>query len=135
MASSEYRFDAPATASRLNAAWLKITGKNKWNPSKARIFSSEWLDLPNQVNSEVGHHLVTYSYWVDGAIYDGKFADYGRQDEGYLKRDDEIEIRYNPRRPSQSYYPELRTRTNFVLISIAIGGVLGLIVLLFSFFR
>ena len=123
----------PATASRLNTTWLRLSGRDNWTPTKAEVYSVEWTDLPDQIDSAVGHYHVVYSYWVNGVIYTGKFIDYGLQDEHYFKRGDELEIRFNPERPSHSYYPELRTRTNFVALCLAIGVGLGIIVMLASF--
>jgi Protein of unknown function (DUF3592) len=120
------------TASRLNTTWLRLSGRDKWTPTKAEVYSVEWTDLPDQIDSAVGHYHVVYSYWVNGVIYTGKFIDYGLQDEHYFKRGDELEIRFNPERPSHSYYPELRTRTNFVALCLAIGAGLGIVVMLAS---
>ena len=97
------------------------------------MFSCDWTDLPNQIDSEVGHYHVVYTYRVNGTIYTGRFADYGMQDEEYLKRDDVFQIKYDPRKLSRSYYPDLRTRTNFILICSAVGAVLGAIVLVVSY--
>jgi hypothetical protein len=123
----------PATASRLNKTWLRITGKDLWLPAEATVFSCDWADLPDQVDSEVGHYHVVYSYQVDGAFYTGRLADYGMQDEEYFKRNDVFQVRYNPRKPAQSYYPDLRTRTNFVLICCAIGAAAAVVVFTVSY--
>ncbi len=121
---------APATASRLNPTWLKITGKDNWVPTKATVYSREYTDLPNQINSEVGHYHVTYTYAVNGEFYDGRFVDFGRQDEEYFKRCDTLTVRYDPRNPSKSYYPDLRTQSQFRLICFGIGAALGLVVII-----
>jgi hypothetical protein len=92
----------------------------------------DWTDLPNQIDSAVGHYRVVYSYRVNGSIYTGRFADYGMQDEEHLKRYDVFQIRYNPKKPAQSYYPELRTNHNFMLICGAIGAVAAVVVLTIS---
>ena len=52
----------PATASRLNATLLRITGKGNWIPATSTVYSGEYADLPNQPNSEDGHYDVTYIY-------------------------------------------------------------------------
>ena len=118
---------SPATASALNFAWLRITGKDNWVPTTATIYSCDYTDLPNQINSEVGHYHVTYTYEVGGELYTGHFVDFGRQDENYFKRNDTLMVRYNPHDAGHSYYPALRTRTNFRLICAAIGAALGLL--------
>lgn len=124
----------PVTASSLNQTWLRLTGKEAWRPVEARVYSCDWTDLPDQIDSAIGHYHVVYTYHVEGEIYTGRFADYGMQDEEYLKRNDVFEVKYNSRNPARSYYPELRTRTNFMLICFAIGAVAGAAVLTISYF-
>jgi hypothetical protein len=82
----------PVTASPLNAAWLRITGKDDWEPTTATIYSCEYTDLPDQINGEVGHFHVTYSYAAGSELYTGRFVDFGRQDEEYFKRDDTVVV-------------------------------------------
>jgi outer membrane usher protein FimD/PapC len=123
----------PATSSSLNKAWLSITGKDTWKPTDATVFSCDWTDLPDQIDGSVGHYHVVYSYQVDGTFYTGQFADYGMQDEEYFKRNDVFQVRYNPRKPTQSYYPGLRTRHNFVLICCAVGAVAAVVVLTIAY--
>jgi len=122
--------NGPATASHLNTTWLTITGKDQWISASATVYSSASTYLPQAVSSEVGHYHVIYSYWVNSTIYTDKFVDYGMQDECYLRRNEELEICYNPRNPSQSYYPGLRTMTNFHLISAAVSAGMGIVALL-----
>ncbi len=93
----------PATSSPLNEAWLRITGKDSWKSTGATVFSCDWTDLPDQIDSPVGHYHVVYTYEVDGTIYTGRFADYGMQDEEYFKRNDVFQVRYNPQKPAESY--------------------------------
>jgi len=57
----------------------------------------------------------------------------GCQDEEYLKRDDVFQVRYDPQKPAKSYYPELRTRHNFMLICFGIGAVAGVVVLTIAY--
>jgi hypothetical protein len=120
-------------ASSLNKTWLRITGKDAWKSTEATVFSCDWTDLPNQIDTPVDYYHVVYSYQVDGTFYTGRFADYGLQDEEYFKRNDLFQVRYNPQNPSQSYYPDLRTRYNFMLICWAIGAVAGIVVLTISY--
>ena len=119
----------PATASPLNATWLRLTGRDKWLPTMARVYSSEYADLPEQANSSVGYYTVVYSYSAGGELYTGKFVDFGRADESYFKRDDTVEIRYDRDHPAKSYYPELRTQTNFRLVCAGIGAGIAVIVM------
>jgi Protein of unknown function (DUF3592) len=123
----------PVTSSTLTETSLRFTGKKSWMTTDAVVFSCDWMDLPDQIDSKVGHYHVVYTYRVDGTLYTGRFADYGMQDEEYLKRDEVFQIRYNPQNPEKSYYPELRTRYKFILISCVIGAAVGIIVLTLAF--
>jgi hypothetical protein len=55
------------------------------------------------------------------------------QDEEYFKRNDVFQVPYNPQKPEKSYYPELRTRHNFMLICCAIGAAAAVVVLTISY--
>jgi hypothetical protein len=114
----------------VSATWLRITGKDRWVPTQAIVYSCDYTGLPNQINPEVGHHHVTYSYAVADEVYTGRFVDYGKEDEEYFKPGDTFEVRYDPRHPSKSYYPDLRTQTSFRLICFAIGAVLGIVTII-----
>jgi hypothetical protein len=105
---------------------------DRWVLAKARVYTCEWTAIEEARNDEIGHFHVTYSYRVGEELYTGKFIDYASGDEPPYKRDETIEIRYNPAKPSKSYYPDCRTRTNFVLICLAIGAAAGVLVCLFS---
>ena len=111
-----------------------MTGKDQWRTTTATVYSSDWRGLSNQVDSEVGFYDVIYSYSVDGIRYAGKFSDYGMEDEDYFKRNDTFEIRYNPADPAKSYYPNLRTRNRYLLVSASIGALLGILALMIRFF-
>jgi hypothetical protein len=52
---------SPGTASSLNETWLRVTGKDKWMPTIATVFSCEWRGLSNQIDSQVGFYDVVYS--------------------------------------------------------------------------
>ena len=116
-------------ASHLHGAWLRISGRDKWLPTVARVYSCEYADIPEQINGAVGHYTVVYSYSAGGERYVGKFIDFGRADESYFKRDDAVEIRYNPRHPAKSYYPQRRTQAKLHLVGFGVGAVLALIAL------
>lgn len=118
----------PATASSLNPTWLRLTGKDRWVPTEAEIFSCDWADLEDQIDSEVGYYRVVYSYVVADERYVGKFTDFGLQKESYFRRGDTFIVRYNPNRPSRSYYPELRSRYKFHLICAGVGAGAALLV-------
>jgi hypothetical protein len=123
----------PATSSSLSKTWLRITGKDSWEPTDATVFSCDWADLPDQIDSPVGHYHVVYSYQVDGTFDTGPVRRNGMQNEEYFKRNDVFQVRYNPRKAAQSYYPDLRTRHNFILICCAIGAAAAVVVLTISY--
>jgi hypothetical protein len=124
---------SPVTASALSSIWLRVTGKDRWTSTPATVFSYACTSLASQADSSVGHHHVVYSYSVASERYSGEFVDYGTQEEEYLKPNDTLAIKYDPRHPSRSYYPELRTRRNLAVICFSIGLALALLVFLVNF--
>ena len=122
-------------SSPLSGMWKRLTGRDRWPPVTATVFSVEFVNLPDQVDASTGRYHVVYSYSVDGERYTGRFADYGMADESYLKRGDTIEVRYNPRDPAASFFSDLRTDYGFRLICGGIGFVTGVAVLVISWFR
>lgn len=127
--------DLPVTATSLSPIWLKLTGRDRWIPTTALVYSCDWTGLENQVDSEVGFYNVIYSYSVGDERYAGKFSDYGMQNESYFHRGDTFTIRYDPSHPSRSYYPELRTRRKLVLTALGFGAGLALFVSLVTSLR
>lgn len=121
----------PAGTSHLSKGWLRFTGKDTWPSVAATVFSCEFTTR-RQNDSSLGHYHVVLSYAVDGEIYTGEFVDFGLQDEEYFRRGDTVQIRYNPKRPSKFYYPDLRTTTRFHLICLAIGAGLAATVTVFA---
>ncbi len=114
----------------MDANWLRVTGKDNWLPVTASVYSCEYTDLPNQSGGAVGHYHVAYTYEVAGERYTGRFVDFGRADETYLKRNDKLIVKYDPHAPQRSYYPDLRTQTKFRFKGALIGAGLGIIVLI-----
>ena len=110
--------------------FLRKRDKENWTPAKALVYSVEWIE-PSR--NDFGHYNVVFSYHAGGEIYAGNFSDYGTATEDYLRRDDDIDIRYNPNRPQQNYYPLARSATNRRLIFISIGLVFGVVALLCLF--
>jgi hypothetical protein len=104
--------------------------KAYWQMTTATIYSVSWID-PNR--NDFGHYNVVYSYRVNDEIYTGEFSDYGPENEPYLKRDDTIQIRYNPSNPKKSFYPEVRSATKRRLFFAGLGLALALIVMLIVF--
>lgn len=124
---------APATAFPLNRTWLRVTGRDRWVPAQAIMDSREWRSRGS--SESAGHWYVVYTYSVDGAAYDGRFADFASGDEEYLRPGQSFGIRYNPKNPSQSYYPEQQTQTPFIVLCVVTGVVLAALMLVVAFGR
>jgi len=70
---------------------------------------------------------------VGSERYIGKFVDFASGDDEYLRLGSRFEVRYNPRKPAQSYYPELQTQTYFLVVCVVMGALLAILMLLVSF--
>ena len=112
--------------STLGKAWLRFTGKDQWPATTATVYSCDFNT--RRQNDSFGHYYVAVSYRVDGEIYTGEFADFGSERDESFQKDDTLHVRYNPKRPSNFYYPDLRTRSLARIIWFAVGIALALIV-------
>jgi hypothetical protein len=108
-----------------------MTGRDRWTTAQAIVDSRDWTSADGSDHS-VGRWHVVYEYTVAGERYIGKFTDFQSGDEEYLGPGDRFEIRFNPRRPTQSYYPELRTQTYFLAVCIGIAIVLAVLMILIT---
>lgn len=124
----------PLTAAPLNRAWLRITGRDRWSPVSATLITRSWSS-GNTSDDSVGHWHVEYEYAVGGERYSGSFVDLASNDEDYPRPGASIEIRYNPRRPAQSYYPAQRTQTAFLVVCVIFGILMAALTILVSFNR
>jgi hypothetical protein len=104
-----------------------ISKKADWQLATANVYSVEWIE-PSR--NDFGHYNVVYSYRVNDEMYEGEFCDYGAVGESYLKRDDSIQIRYNPSNPRKSFYPEARTAAKRRLFFVGLGLGLAALVML-----
>lgn len=117
------------TKSSSGNSWLRVTGKSDWKQASATVFSSQWLSKPSHQD---GHRHIVYNYSVDGSYYSGECFDYGLETDEYPKPGDSLEIRYDPKNPAKSYYPERRTARKMVLICVAIGAGLAFLVMILA---
>jgi hypothetical protein len=122
----------PVTASPLSRSWLRITGRARWPTATATLSSREWTSKEPSDDS-VGHWHIEYEYSVGSERYIGKFVDFASGDDEYLRLGSRFEVRYNPRKPAQSYYPELQTQTYFLVVCVVMGALLAILMLLVSF--
>jgi hypothetical protein len=125
----------PLTAAPLNRAWLRMTGRSRWTPASATLVSREWTGGGNPSDDSAGHWRVEYEYSIGGERFAGSFTDFASSDDEYPRPGQPIEIRYNPRRPAQSYYPAQRTQTAFVVVCVVFGIIMAALTLLVSFDR
>jgi hypothetical protein len=125
----------PVTSSPLNRSWLRLRGRDKWLPATATLEDRNWVarrESGDGAQAREGHWHVAYSYSVDGRRFAGNFVDFASADDDYLRPGAPFEIRYNPRRPSQSYYPAVRSELPFRLLLVVMGIVLAVLLLLVS---
>ena len=104
-----------------------ISKKSDWQITTANIYSADWID---PTRNDFGHYNVVYSYRVGEEIYIGEFSDYRSATDSYLKRDETIQIRYNPFKPKQSFYPERRSAAKRRIFWASLGLGLALVILL-----
>lgn len=121
----------PVTSFPLNRTLLRLRGRDKWLPAKATMERREWVaraEPGEGYPSRVGHWRVAYFYEIEGKRYLGQFTDFASEDDEYPWPGDALEIRYNPRKPSESYYPLRRTQAPFVALCItAVVVLVGLL--------
>jgi hypothetical protein len=102
--------------------------KQDWQLTTANVYSVEWIE-PSR--NDWGHYEVTYSYRAGDEYYTGHVSDYSFASTTFLKRNDSIEIRYNPQNPRKSYYPDAQRPIISKLSLALIGGLsLGALVML-----
>lgn len=102
--------------------------KQSWPRANALVYSVDWFDANR---NDAAHYTVEYSYQVGEERYVGTFYDYITETD-YLRRDDTIQIAYDPSNPSKSFYPDAHKDPldpliliNRVLLGIiAVGGLI-----------
>ena len=110
-------------AARLHPLWLKLTGRDKWASIDALVFSSEYV--PYQ-RTALAHYHVIHSYKVGEERYVGEFDDFSVRPR--FKREETISVRFNPRAPKRSYYPEQWTDTMFFIAAFTLGALIGFVI-------
>src|ERR1017187_1264786 len=98
---------------------LTMAKNQDWQLVIANVFSAEWIDA---TRNDFGHYSLVYTYRVGDEIYRGESSDYRPAADEYLKRDDSIQVRYDPSNPKRSFYPEARSATNKRLFFFGIGA-------------
>ena len=107
---------------------MSIFGNRRagWVLTKGLVYSVEWIE-PSR--NDFGHYNVVFSYRVDGELYTGEFTDYCDSQEGYLRREDSIDVLYDPQKPRNSFYLDLHTATDCRLLFGSIGLGFALVVM------
>jgi hypothetical protein len=102
--------------------------RQDWQLTIANVYSVEWIE-PSR--NDWGHYDVTYSYRAGNEYYTGHFSDYTSVNATFLKRNDSIEIRYNPQNARKSYYPDAKRPIISKMSLALIGGLsIGAVVML-----
>ena len=108
----------------------KLKGAAKWPWADATVF--DYTLTPSGRNAQ--RASVSYSFWLKGHIY-SSIASWseGSGDVTQFRKDDVIQIQYNPADPNQSYFPEQENLTAafygalvlIVIVIMAIGLVIS----------
>jgi len=97
----------------------------KWVPIEATIFSADYV---NPGGEERPCWRVTYSFRVDDAYYSGEFIDFATDADAEYRKDERVSIEYLASNPNKSRFPGVTTYWSKARIPFAIGGALGLAV-------
>jgi hypothetical protein len=92
-------------ASWFNQALFKLHGAEKWPWADATVF--EYILGEPQPRNNLRRAELSYSFWIEGHIYSG-IAVWSESDadSNLYRKNDVIQIQYNPPDPNQSYFPE-----------------------------
>jgi hypothetical protein len=104
---------------------FKIRGAHKWPWTDATVFS---YIIGEPARNNFRRIELSYSFWLEGHIYSG-VAVWDEANPGVYRKDDTIQIQYNPSDPNQSYFPERESiGTAFYLALIAAAVAMAAIV-------
>lgn len=95
---------------------------DNWQKIDAVVDSVEWFDPEHE---QFGYFDVIYSYRVGDIVHQGRFHDYGEDNEEYLKPQDVIEILFNPDSCTDCHYPQARTLASRKMMYIGMGVISG----------
>ena len=97
-----------------------------WVAIDATIYTADYIE-PNGTERPFWH--VTYSYRVSDEYYSGEFTDFATDSEVEYHKEDSLRIEYIKAHPSKSRVPGSISFWSKARIPFAIGGTLGLIVI------
>ena len=116
-------------------ALLKLRGAQNWPKAEADVYSCKWEDHPGS-DSPGGIITIIYSYHVSGELQAGKVSWSDERGVDIYHRGDRIMIRYDPRSPRRSYFPERQDLQAGLLFTTFLAiGVLVLLILSITLLR
>ena len=104
---------------------FKLRGAEKWPWTDATVYDYT-LGEPQGRNNTYYRAELSYSFWIEGHVYSGIGVwDESDSDSNLYRKDDAIQIQYNPSdHPNQSYFPE-KEEIGTVFYLTLIGAVLA----------
>jgi len=102
----------------------------KWTTTNATIYTADYVE-PNGEQRPFWH--LTYSYRVGDEYYSGECTDFSTDSEMEYHPNDALEIEYSNVRPDKSRVPGATAWWSKAKIPFAIGGALGLAVIVIYF--
>ena len=93
-------------ASWFDKVRFKLRGAQEWPWADATVFDYVLGDSRDR-SGNIRRADLSYSFWIEGHIYSGIAVwDESDKDPNLFKKNDLIQIQYNPSDPNQSYFPE-----------------------------
>jgi hypothetical protein len=100
----------------------RFAGRHDWPIVSASVSSAEHRE-GGRGNPD-GYYDIAYSFWVDGHIYGGEY-----NSRYEMKKDETLDIRYNPKDPDINFNPESDFVYQHGLMPIFLAGAAGLLVM------
>ena len=106
----------------------RYVGRHDWPIASASICAVE--HTAGGRGDPDGYYDVVYSFWIDGHIYGGEYS--SRYE---LKKDETIDVRYNPQDPNINFNPDSDfvyqhgLPSVFAIAGVVVALVIGLVLL------
>jgi hypothetical protein len=112
-------------ASLYEKVLFTLRGAQKWPWADATVFDYILGDRRPKTNLQ--RVELSYSFWIEGHIYSGiaVWDESMDTDSNLYRKDDVVQIQYNPSDPNQSYFPEREDITTSFYLTL-IGATLAL---------
>jgi hypothetical protein len=104
----------------------KLHRAQKWPWTDAVVF-----DYQVQLGRKDSRAELRYSFWIEDHVYSGVavWDELDNQDPEQYRKDDTIQIQYNPADPNQSYFPEKESIGTVFYLTLT-GAVFALIAII-----